>query len=173
MIDIALLVAGAVTVSCWLLHVAVWRILRPNRSIILWLSSLFFVFPYSCVAVLWACFPAEVGAFRQALGAAAILHGAASICYIFQYTGIAQFSPSVEILRFVRLRMPEGVSVEEIDAPTLTDEVLIGERISHLAASPLVQEDHGALHLTRMGRFFVQAISLYRSTLFLPKVGRG
>ena len=168
----AMLLSLSAVAACWILHVVVWRIRRPD-GYLLWLPAIFFGIPYLC---LFAALGSRSIAWRThgiLLWAAAILHGLICVCYIFQYTGIIEYSPSVEILKFVRSRMPEGVKISEIDAPTLSEEALTGKRVRHLLASTLLEEADGVLCLTGRGRALLKAYALYRTLLFLPRTGRG
>lgn len=172
---VAFVLGFALFCACWLIHVAIWRVRRPAAYPV-WLPIIFFVLPL--LAILGTIL---AGAQRPILSrldgfgllTGALLHIVLSLSYMCGYAGVIEYSPSAEILRVVRGQMPQGVRLEALQVDSLTDEALIGKRISHLRSSRLVRSEEGGLRLTGWGEALVTACQLYRALLGIRGYGNG
>lgn len=160
---------------CWLLHVIIWRIHRPE-AYPLWLPVIFFAVPLLVALVVfmlhiprpWRC------ADTWSCGVAALLHASIAACYMGGYAGVIEYSPSAEILRVVRAGMPDGVPVDSVIPQTaFSEDALTGKRIKHLLDSRMVVLDGGTLRLTPAGERVVSLCLAYRAVFGLKEEARG
>lgn len=164
----------ALFIACWVIHVAIWRIRRPAAYPV-WLFGTFLVLPPvgGLVILLSGHTSTLAGIGDQVLLAALLLHIALSLSYISGYAGIIEYSPSAEILRAVHGHMPQGVPLDTLSVDSLTDEFLVGKRISHLKTSRLVRADGNELRLTAAGELVVAACQAYRAVFGISGYGKG
>jgi hypothetical protein len=155
--------------SCWTLHAIIWRIRRPEAYPI-WLPIIFYVAPAAAaVAFHFVGSQIRFGIHEPALIAAVLLHCMLSACYICGYAGIVEYSPSAEILRVVQANMPQGISPDEFNVTSLSEQALTGKRIRHLTSSKMTYSENGRLSLSRRGRFVVGICKIYRRAFGLKQ----
>jgi hypothetical protein len=170
-IAIGLIVATAAFAIGLCTHILIWRIRRP-AAYPLWLMAIF------AAAFLLALGGAELAGLAPlkrpfGLISGALLYAVLVAVYGLSYGGIADFSPSAEILREVANAMPDGIPPEMLRLPDLTDGWLIDNRINHLVASGLLRESEGRLEVTDTGRALISATVIYRRALLQTRFGKG
>jgi hypothetical protein len=171
--DKALLLSLSTFTACWLLHVFVWRIRRPEAYPV-WLPVLFLLVPLVAGAIAASAGIAiPFGADVPTVIAAFLLHAVISACYIGGYAGIIEYSPSAEILRAVQEAGPGGIEPAALNVTTLSEQALTGKRISHLITSRMAVNNDGALQLTARGQRVVALCRLYRAIFALKTEAKG
>lgn len=160
--------------SCWLFHVALWRIHRPQGYLI-WLPTIFVVLPSAIVIVL--AFSGIVTA--ESLAGAGIwlpataLHLLISACYTCGYAGLTEYSPSAEVLKVVHQHMPEGVPPGALRVRAFTEYSLTGKRIEHLVHSGMITIRDERVWLTPAGRRSAALCKNYRTLTGVSEYGAG
>lgn len=148
---IALVLGIGLFGMCWLIHVALWRIHRP-QGYLFWLPALFVGLP-ALAALTFGDLVAPIPLANIEIWLPAVLlHLLISACYTCSYAGLAEYSPSAEVLRAVREQMPEGVPVESLQVRAFTEYSLTGKRLEDLVISGLVEIREAAVWLTPLGR---------------------
>ena len=161
-IQTALFLGLGIFVASWFVHLLIWHNRRPLTYPI-WLPMIFLFFPgMTILVVCWMGVPATFHYDAATVLAAFMLHTAISCCYIVGYAGIVEYSPSAEILRAVREKGLEGVTLESLNPTSLTEEALTGKRIRHLLASKMATSQQGLMSLTPRGRAVVLLCLTYR-----------
>jgi hypothetical protein len=171
------LVSGIGVFSCcWIMHLLVWRIHRP-AGYLLWLSLLFLAIPLAILALL--SLASRFGALAaldvlspDAIGAA-LLHGILTCCYVCGYAGIAEYSPSAEVLLAVQEHMPDGIAPEALRVRSFTEYSLTGKRVDHLLGCGMLVRSGDHITLTKSGRFAASICRGYRVFLGVDPVGKG
>jgi len=107
------------------------------------------------------------------LGTATLLHCLLAACYIFQYAGIIEYSPSDEIVMEVSRSMPEGLLVNELSLDSLSEYQLTGKRIEHLLKAGMLVQDGQNLRTTSKGKRVIRSMRLFRRMLSLDAYGKG
>lgn len=158
----ALIESAALFLGGLVLHVAIWRVKRPE-SYRVWLPLLVVIFLAAAPAAAWQFTrTTTVAEFAAVL----LLHGAVSCVYIIGYTLVSSFSPSIEILRLLE-RSPSGLRREEIRLPYL-DRALGGNRVVTLVQDGMIQADGDRVRLGSGGRLIATLVLFYRHTIGLP-----
>jgi hypothetical protein len=159
--------------ACWLVHVVIWRVHRPEAYPI-WLPVIFVGLPLIVTALIVVFqVPLLRSLDRFTSTAGFLLYLSISACYMGGYAGVIEYSPSAEILRVVSASMPEGVPVKSLNVVSLSEEALTGKRIRHLLQSGAVQADNHLLRLTGRGRSIVLACLIYRRIFGLREEAKG
>jgi hypothetical protein len=170
-IAIGMLLAAAAFAIGLGAHIVIWRIGRP-AAYPLWMIGIFAA--AFIVALTGAAFAGLTPLPRPTgLLSGALLYAVLVAVYGLSYGGIADFSPSAEILREVASTMPDGIPPEALRLSDLTDEWLIDNRINHLIASGLLRESEGHLEVTGQGLALIGATVTYRVALRQTRFGRG
>jgi hypothetical protein len=168
----SLCIGLATFASSWILHLIIWRIHRP-KAYPIWLPIIFMVIP----AIVWVAL-IMMSRLPPSLDFMTVVNGfmlnlAISACYSGGYAGIIEYSPSAEILRAVRKHMPEGVPVDELVVPTISEDALTGKRILHLIQSEMITLNEGIVELTPKGRKVVTICQVYRKIFGMRGEARG
>ena len=156
----------------WILHFIIWRVRRPEAYPI-WLPLILFLAFGIATTIYFSNFAStalseNVEVFVSAL----LLQAVLTVGYMMGYAGIIEYSPSAEVLYAVAAH-PDGVSVTDLDVTSLTDEFLVGKRLSHLVAAGMVRQDNDRFSIEPIGRFIVKFTTFYRRMLFEPPYGEG
>jgi hypothetical protein len=96
-----------------------------------------------------------------------------SLSYMFLYTSVAGFGPSIAILEHVEESMPQGLPREELVPQWFSDENLAGARHENLVNSGLVSNFGGDIELQFRGWFIAQCFLIFRRFLGLPDLAKG
>ena len=168
------LVLGIETFTvCWLVHVIVWRLFKP-KTYLVWLPSIFFLLP-ACIW-LYSGARSTIGidaAVTQPYIAGMSLHFFLSCCYICGFAGVAEYSPSAEILKVIKRHMPGGVSTASLQVQAFTEYALTGKRIDHLLGSKLIRREGELLVPTAYGFFLFSLCKFYRLIVGVKVKGEG
>jgi len=156
----------------WILHFIIWRIKRPEAYPI-WVPLILFL----GLAVATTVYLTNFGSATftenvEVLASALLLHAVLTVGYMMGYAGIIEYSPSAEVLYAVA-SYPDGVSESELNVPTVTDEFLVGKRLSHLVSAGMVREHNDRFSIEPVGRFIVKFTIVYRRMLFEQPFGEG
>lgn len=159
---------------CWLIHVALWRIRRPQGYLI-WLPAIFLGLPFltTVTLLLGGVISAEWRACPEIWLPAAALHLLISACYTCGYAGLTEYSPSAEVLKVVQQHMPEGVGVDDLRVTAFTEHSLTGKRLEHLVLSGMVTIRDNRVWLTGAGRRSVALCKCYRKLTGVSEYGAG
>jgi hypothetical protein len=171
-ISFGLLLGLAAFALGWILHLIIWRIKRPEAYPI-WLP-LIMLFAFAVAAsVYWDNFgSANFSENVEVLASALLLHAVLTVGYLMGYAGIIEYSPSAEVLYAVA-SYPDGVSENDLNVTSLTDEFLVGKRLNHLLAAGMIREEKDRFSIEPIGRFVVKCTIVYRRMLFEPPFGEG
>ena len=162
--------------SCSAVHVMVWR-LFPVRSQGIRLGAIFVALPVACFGLLVGV----LRVFGNSLpigdsimwGLVYIFHLSVSGSYMFFYTAVTGFSPSIAILEKVEASMPRGLKRNDLAPKWFTDANLSGARRENLLATGFIYETNGVLRLSGRGRLIAHCFLMFRRFLGLPDIGRG
>ena len=160
--------------GCWVFHVLVWRIHRPQGYLI-WLPVIFVGLPVASllVAIVSGGLSADsLPGIEVGLPAVA-LHLLISACYTCSYAGLTEYSPSAEVLKVVRSHMPDGVRPGELKVLAFTEHSLTGKRLEDLVHSGLVEILDGKVWLTPAGRRANGLCRSYRRMTGVSDYGEG
>jgi hypothetical protein len=156
----------------WILHLIIWRIRRPEAYPI-WLPLILFVaFAFAAVVYLINFSGSTFSENVEVLVSALLLQAVLTVGYMMGYAGIIEYSPSAEVLYAVAA-YPDGVSEKDLNVTSLTDEFLVGKRLSHLVAAGMVRQDKDRFSIEPVGRLIVNFTIVYRRMLFEPPFGEG
>ena len=156
----------------WILHVVIWRIKRPEAYPI-WLPLILFAaFAVATVVYLTNFAGTTLSDNIEVLLSALLLQAVLTVGYMMGYAGIIEYSPSAEVLYAVAA-YPAGVSENDLNVTSLTDEFLVGKRLSHLVAAGMIRQDKDRFSIEPSGSFIVKFTILYRRMLFEPPFGEG
>jgi hypothetical protein len=172
--ELALALGLTLFLVCWLVHLVIWRLFKPQAYPI-WLSVILFFFPLVSVAVFCIGGHIHLQTENTLLDfmAAGILHVVLSCSYICGFAGIVEYSPSAEILLVVKEHMPIGIPEESLKVDSLTEYALTGKRINHLLGVGLVSRNKGRYSLTGAGQIIVHLFRFYRKFLGVDEMGEG
>jgi hypothetical protein len=158
---------------CQSLHILIWRIKRPSAYLI-WLFILFILVPVSGFIIYGILKTIVAGiAFtsRELVEWYGIflLHIALSGGYTLVYPAILVFSPSLEMLKLIEKKMPQGALYEDIDLPLFDEKNMVCLRLDNLIHTVMIKEEEGGkLLLTKRGSFIAKTVFFYRRLLSLP-----
>jgi hypothetical protein len=156
----------------WILHFIIWRIKRPEAYPI-WVPLILFLGFAIAASVYWTGFRSAIWSENvEVLVSALLLHAVLTVGYLMGYAGIIEYSPSAEVLYAVA-DYPEGVSENDLDVTSVTDEFLVGKRLGHLLAAGMVRQNGDRFSIEPAGRFVVKCTILYRRMLFERPFGEG
>jgi hypothetical protein len=141
------------------------------------LGAIFIVMPVVCFGLLVGASAVSGPSLpvRESIiwGLAYILHLSLSGSYMFFYTAVTGFSPSIAILERVEASMPHGLARSDLAPKWFTDANLTGARRENLSATGFIYETNGFLRLSARGRVIAQCFLMFRRFLGLPDIGRG
>jgi hypothetical protein len=163
---------------CWVLHVIVWRIHRP-QGYLLWLPVVFVLCPLMvgvAVALIGGIDPASIVGLKFGEAAfieAIVLHLIVTWCYTCGYAGITEYSPSAEVIQAVQEHMPEGIEPEALRVRSFTEHSLTGKRMEHLVTTRMIVIEGDEVRLTRPGRRMARMVRAYRVFLGVDPIGKG
>lgn len=170
---ISVLIKGCLLfLLCQLVHILIWRKRRPAAYPV-WLFLIFIALPvfgllaYSALRALFLNATLGAGEWLEWYGAL-LLQVACSGVYANVYPAIIVFSPSLEILKIVEQKMPDGVTCEELDLPLFSEKNMLALRFDNLERSSMIREVDGGLVLTKWGMTIARCILFYRRMLSLP-----
>lgn len=143
------------------LHVALWRLRRPQRDALMLLVVFF-----TPLAVFLLMAPKFNLSFLK-IFATSLLHIALSSAYILVYPASQAASPSLKVMCLVDRGMPHGLTEEEI-AHQFDPGELLEARIHDLLVARLIRQNGDRLSLTAQGRAVVTPFVLLRNMLGLP-----
>jgi hypothetical protein len=156
----------------WLLHLIIWRIKRPDAYPI-WLPLIMLLGFAVAASIYWNNVgSATFSENAEVLASALLLQSVLTLGYLMGYAGIIEYSPSAEVLYAVA-SYPDGVSENDLNITSLTDEFLIGKRLNHLLAAGMVRQEKDRFSIEPIGRFVVKCTIFYRRMLFEPPFGEG
>lgn len=148
------------------LHVAVWRLFRVRREMVL-LALLFLAIPgVALVAALVSGLLAPVETF-----AAALMLYALSMAYIQTYPGLKDDIPSFRILILLDQAGSEGMTESEI-LGRIGEQSLFAFKVAELEGDSLVIRVGDRVRLTPAGRILATVFRSYRRLLGLG-LGKG
>jgi predicted transcriptional regulator len=169
----AMILAFGMFAASWFVHFVIWHIRRPVAYPV-WLPLIFSLTPLSLIGISMFFFPGDLlGPAAAILAFSSPLYAVFSACYMGGYAGIIEYSPSAEILKAVRSRMPQGMPADNLEVETLTEEALTGKRIRHLVHSGCATMENGEIRLTPKGRRFMAMNLFYRKLLLLKDEPKG
>ena len=142
------------------IHVAVWRIRRPD-SYRAWLPALMVIFGPVAMGIAWLVAPTPLQ-----LAAVLLLHGSLAAVYVIGYTLVTAFSPSMELLRLLD-RTPGGIQTSSLRLPFLAG-ALTTDRIDNLTGAGLVRHSGARLELGDRGVRLTRLVLWYRHAIGLP-----
>ena len=168
--------ALALFCSCLAVHVVVWRLFPVRRQGIR-LGMIFVLMPGLSLALVIAA----SRVFRNGLpdvewtiwGLAYVLHLSLSGSYMFLYTAVTGFSPSIAILERVKASMPQGLERNELAPKWFTDANLTGARRENLLATGFIWESADFLRLSSRGWVIARCFLIFRRFLGLKDLGKG
>lgn len=172
---LAALVLGLAGFSlCWLVHVAIWRIRRPQGYLI-WLPMIFVGLPLLVIAalILGVTESPEWLSRPDVLLPATALHLLISACYTCGYAGLTEYSPSAEVLKAVQRHMPEGVAIGKLRVTAFTEHSLTGKRLEHLVLSGMVTVRDERVRVTAAGKRSAALCKAYRKLTGVSEYGAG
>lgn len=155
----------------FLVHVLIWRIRVPNRQ------GRAILVVFTCVLVLglmaktglapsWT-FSLEAMIEELWLSATWIpLYISFVLAYLISFTALEAESPSIEIIRQLRIAGDEGILAEEL-AKRITKDQLVGPRISDLVRDKMISEHECRYSLTKKGALLDKLFTYQRSVLRL------
>jgi hypothetical protein len=156
----------------WILHLIIWRIRRPEAYPI-WVPLIMFAgFVVAATVYLDHFGSATFSGNVEVLGSALLLHAVLTVGYLMGYAGIIEYSPSAEVLYAVA-SYPDGVSEKDLNVTSVTDEFLVGKRLSHLVSAGMVRQNGDRFSIEPSGRFIVNFTIIYRRMLFEQPFGEG
>ena len=156
----------------WILHFIIWRIKRPEAYPI-WVPLILFLGFAIATSVYLTHFRSVVWSENvEVLVSALLLHAVLTVGYMMGYAGIIEYSPSAEVLYAVASH-PDGVSEADLDVTSVTDEFLVGKRLSHLVSAGMVRQNNDRFSIEPSGRFIVNFTIFYRHMLFEQPFGEG
>jgi len=158
--------------ACMALQACAWRVFTIRHQM-LGVFVVFFVAPAILIVSLLALPPQDLDLSGQGLGLICLLHFSLSGAYLFLFTGVAGFSPSIAILEKVARSMPRGLHRDELVPVWFTDQNLSGARRHNLTAGGLLVEKDGYLQLTASGLLIARCFLVFRRFLGLPDVAQG
>jgi hypothetical protein len=160
--------------ACWLFHIALWRIHRPQGYLI-WLPTLFVGLPFFVAAILifGGVIAVEWMSKVEIWLPAVALHLLISACYTCGYAGLTEYSPSAEVLKAVQQHMPEGVAPGDLRVRAFNEHSLTGKRLEHLVESGMIAILDGRVWLTPAGRRSTALCKNYRKLTGVSEYGAG
>ena len=156
----------------WILHCIIWRIKRPEAYPI-WVPLIMFVgFAVAAWVYLNYFDGVTLADNIEVLASALLLHAVLTVGYLMGYAGIIEYSPSAEV-RYAGASYPDGVSEKDLNVTSVTDEFLVGKRLSHLVAAGMVRQHNDRFSIEPSGRMVVNFTIFYRRMLFEQPFGEG
>jgi len=150
----------------FILHVAIWRLFRVRREMML-LAALFLVMPGGALVTALAfgwLMPVEM------LATALMLY-ALSVAYVQTYPGLKDDIPSFRILMLLDQAGREGMTKSDI-LDRIGEQSLFVFKVAELESDGLVVWDGDSVRLTPAGRILAAVFSSYRRLLGLG-LGKG
>lgn len=144
-----------------LVHLAVWRLCLPKKNRAFALVNVF----------LWTLVLGVI-ILRDIPGCLdyAVLYCSLAAAYIVSYPAVEIDSPSLVIVRDIAGAGKSGLDKSELYR-TMSDEMLVADRVKDLLDADLVRMDSGKYLLTPKGRFLAGIFIRFRRLLNLPKGG--
>jgi hypothetical protein len=168
--------AFALFCSCLAIHIMVWRALPVQQQGIR-LGLIFLVCPVAGL-VLWHLASSLSSGWLRPLQwrvwlLAYLLQVSLSGAYLFLYTAVTGFSPSIAILERVEESMPTGLKRDQLAPKWFTDTNLSGARRENLLATGFIIEANGRLRLSPRGWLIATCFLMFRRFLGLSDMARG
>ena len=164
-----LFLAGLVLLLlAFFVHVVVWRLRLPRRSIRA-LLCIFAATPLVAVPIYFAIEPSP--AFVDASGAVRILlfYVSCSLVYVVLYSAIESKSPSLAIVSYAASRGSTGCAEADF-ADHIVDDERISTRIAAMTAAQMIVVSAGQCTLTPAGRRWAELFD-FASTVFRLPLG--
>lgn len=146
-----------------LVHLLVWNQIRPKKDFI-FLGIIFFVIPLFAYGLLANTSPQATGYLAPAL-----LHCLLSAQYLMIYPALQASSPTLQILRLVRLSH-NGLTEPAI-VRQLQERLVPVDFIDELVSLRFIRKENGSLSITRLGNAVASVVHSYRKCLGLPPGG--
>ena len=161
---------------CLAVHVIVWRAL-PVQHQGARLGLIFVILPLFLFVIAFLLSRQAVVLLRDIQWVkwmlAYLLHFSLAGSYLFFYTAVTGFSPSIAILEKVEESMPKGLKRLDLAPSWFSDKHLSGVRRANLLATGFIVELDGLLRLSRRGWIIARVFLIFRRFLGLPDVARG
>lgn len=150
-------------------HIAVWRVVKPKKQILMLFAVLLFVpFIVFCLLLL-INLKYEFVSFTE-LFASGLLYTSIICAYIQTYPALQVKIPSLHIVYNLK-KYAEGLTAKEI-GNLFSEEDLVVDRIDDLFAEKFIYDRDGKLFLSRKGRFLADVFYFYRKVYGL-EAGKG
>lgn len=160
-----ILIAGLLlSLSCFLLHVIIWRVRRPVNDIKI-LMYIFLLLPAAVFLLLHLVSPPWFQ-FDDAL-LVIILHYCLALAYIASYPAAQAHSPSLDIMLSIARSPKRTISENEL-VSAWKSRNLLGDRIDDLRIGGLIAKQGERYTLKTSGSFVLALYRLYRRFLGIP-----
>jgi hypothetical protein len=157
--------AAAAFVIAFVLHVLVWRILKPRNDINA-LGLVFIVLPFVAGGALFLAYKETFCLADFVLSA--LLYLTVAAAYIQTYPGMRSNVPTLVIVNLIG-RSKSGLTIEQIKA-TLTQEQMVQNKVEELADEGFVtMTSDQSIQLTARGRLLANCFIAYRRLLGLSE----
>lgn len=162
----AILFASAWLALTFILHVAIWRVRRPERQTF----GVLCFFLMSCGVGLLAAY---LGGFAHDVADLVLIAQflvAVALAYTCINSAIQEDSPTLMLVTFVAIAGPEGCTAEEAKA-ALNADITLAPRLRDFEKAGMIECRDGRYRLTDRGRAFRHGFELLRRALRLPRGG--
>jgi hypothetical protein len=150
--------------SCFILHVILWRLRRPVNDIRI-LLCIFLFFPAALFLALYIVSPPWFPLADACL--AFILHFCLASAYIASYPAAQAHSPSLDIILEISRSSHGKMSESELVA-VWESRNLVSDRIDDLRIGGLIAKQGDIYTLNMFGQFVLAMYRLYRRFLGIP-----
>lgn len=151
-----------------LLHIAIWRVFKPKKQLLL-LAVIFVILPLIIYFLLLGLHVNYFNLVNTLL--ILILHIGLSGVYVMTYPTMQADCPTLKIILEVSKSMPQGLTQEDIEN-IFTDDKLFNDRVEDLLSEEFIFLKNNKIYLTRKGSILSGFFLGYRNLLGLP-VGEG
>ncbi len=157
------------------LHIIIWRRFsvrnQPSRLVLIFVALPLLIVA-ACLTVLSSC--SVIPRWSWAIWCLVyLLDFSLAVTYIFLFTAVTGFSPSIAILERAEKSMPRGLPRDELVPHWFNHEKLAGARHDNLVTCGLVSGTGGILVLQPRGRFIARCFLIFRRFLGLPDMAGG
>jgi len=150
----------------FILHVAIWRVRRPERQT----SGVLSFFLTSAAAGLLAAY---LGGFAHDVADLTLIAQflvAAALAYTCINSAIQEDSPTLMVVTFVAIAAPKGCTAAEARA-ALNADTTLAPRLRDFEKAGMIECRDGRYRLTDRGRAFRHGFELIRRAYRLPRGG--